>query len=1137
MIRKFLFFLCSCVIAQVHLVAQNGWTPYYTGSNQQYYGIGAYSSTTWVAVGASGVINYTADHGVTWNLQNSTTGMPLNDVDCPTAAIAYIVGDSGIILKTSNSGATWIRQTSGTFMPIRSVHFRSSTVGFACGWAGNIFSTTNGGTTWSMQTVSLSANFNDVYFASSQVGYCVGMAGVIYATTDGGSTWLPQTSGTTETLNEVHFTSTTSGYAVGTNGVLLTTTNGGVTWNPGTAFTSYSIEALLFMTTQIGFCNTSANEAFMTSDGGVTWTTMSAPAFSVTDIELCTAVDAVGSANFGYVVESVNTDWSSSVNSTNSVLTSFVNDTLGYMHYSTGIAKTTDGVNWTSIYSPSSTYFYDIEFATDSVGYVVSQNAIHKTVDGGQNWTVIPTSATFSDLHFLSPDTGFGYESGLQRTYDGGITWNLVNATVIGGSAYRFFDQDTAYMMNGNGLHFTSDAGVTWIPLFPDGDKLSFANKNYGVVWSSSATTIYKTNNGGRSFIPLDHPLAGEVLRDVVYVDSVTMYIAGHLSSNNYPRIYKSTNGGHTWILQSCTYTNGISMLFDFPDKNHGYCATPQGILRNVNADSVFADNTGRIPDGYIRGPAPGISWSRHPIDPVFPYGPIEHSYYGETEVDYSGNVIVAGNFDDETALDSIYIGPNLNFGFFVAKLTTTGSIIWLQYFLGGNGITRSLVVDKNNDIIVSGTFSNSITIGTNTFTTTGTGTYVAKLDSLGNVIWSIGYDANPPAFVYQDIVLDDSGNVYMVGNYGAPFNFQSYSFPVSGGCYIVKLDPSGNLIWANYSSDGVNTEATSCAWSPDGQLVVCGKYNTTCSFNNQTVQTTDNREMFLAKFDSGTGVIVWLQNAYGYADDEATSVVCDPNSNIYMTGLFSYECRFDSLHWLFSYRNEGTFLCKYSPNGDVIYSQAWNYVYGSQITTDTAGNCYMAATVMDERYFSDTLVTPQYAYQTFVTKLDPVGKLLFINTIRGAVPFSATYDYVIFEDIEVSVSGDIYVSGNERGYSIDSLGNFSGGNALILYGFITKFGALNSATVGLSQDTFAAVSQLIVYPNPANSELIISLPGEKAEFTVQIVNAYGEIVNEVQLLNSTTCVLSVAGYAPGVYFVNVFTNSGVVTHPFTVIH
>lgn len=219
------------------------------------------------------------------------------------------------------------------------------------------------------------------------------------------------------------------------------------------------------------------------------------------------------------------------------------------------IRSTDGGVNWgvvSQIAVSSPGFLYDLVFPTDSVGYAVYMNPMSclKTTGAGNSWTQInfpivdvTTVLTWGGIPsklftFLSADTGFVCSGSnyLQRTYDGGLSWDSVHVAGThpnGGPYYIQFEgfgSQNAYAVTDIIFH-TSDGGQSWGTLgvglyadafdFPDADTGYFATCDF--IPNSTYTSWLRRIHGiGNS--PVDiYPLAYDVCpRKLQFLNSRT---------------------------------------------------------------------------------------------------------------------------------------------------------------------------------------------------------------------------------------------------------------------------------------------------------------------------------------------------------------------------------------------------------------------------------------------------------------------------------------------------------------------------------------------------------------------------------------------------------------------------------------
>jgi hypothetical protein len=183
----------------------------------------AYGAGTLVALGNSGLIRYSTDLGLTWNIGLSPTSNPLYGVAYGNGTWVA-VGTYGTVV-TSSDGQLWSLQSPADADISRSVAYGAGTFVMAADDASlgsKLLTSTNGGVNWTTAT-SPPAH----YVSADHVAYgngiwvAVGLVGRILVSADAGRTWALQNSGITIDLSGVTY-GNGMWIAVGNNGTIIT---------------------------------------------------------------------------------------------------------------------------------------------------------------------------------------------------------------------------------------------------------------------------------------------------------------------------------------------------------------------------------------------------------------------------------------------------------------------------------------------------------------------------------------------------------------------------------------------------------------------------------------------------------------------------------------------------------------------------------------------------------------------------------------------------------------------------------------------------------------------------------------------------------------------------------------------------
>lgn len=142
-----------------------------------------------------------------------------------------------------------------------------------------------------------------------------------------------------------------------------------------------------------------------------------------------------------------------------------------------------------------------------------------------------------------------------------------------------------------------------------------------------------------------------------------------------------------------------------------------------------------------------------------------------------------------------------------LVKYDTNGTVLWAKKIGGAERESSTgISVDNSGNVYVSAfSESNSVTSG-NLSISVGANNYVGafltKFDSSGNALWvkRFGNDNIYDGCRLSGLVFDDLGNFYLTGGFTSEtftLGLTTYTNAFPGGyeSFIVKLDPSGNII------------------------------------------------------------------------------------------------------------------------------------------------------------------------------------------------------------------------------------------------------------------------------------------------------------------------------------------------------
>ena len=240
-------------------------------------------------------------------------------------------------------------------------------------------------------------------------------------------------------------------------------------------------------------------------------------------------------------------------------------------------------------------------------------------------------------------------------------------------------------------------------------------------------------------------------------------------------------------------------------------------------------------------------------------FGDAQSQYSGDPQrrpsiaVDGADNVLVAGSFEG-----AINFGGGLltNLGaqnLFIVKLDSAGTHLWSKRFGDDQleaGIRGGIVADGSGNVLVSGSFEGTIDFGGGPLTSAGdTDFYVAKLDALGNHLWSKRFGDEMPQ-VRCDVAVDGVENVLLVGDFLGTIDFGGGPLISAGSAdiFVAKFDKLGNHLWSGRFGDVQSQRGYSVAPYDSESVLIAGYFEGSLDFGGGPLVNTGGFDLFLAK-------------------------------------------------------------------------------------------------------------------------------------------------------------------------------------------------------------------------------------------------------------------------------------------------
>lgn len=354
------------------------------------------------------------------------------------------------------------------------------------------------------------------------------------------------------------------------------------------------------------------------------------------------------------------------------------------------------------------------------------------------------------------------------------------------------------------------------------------------------------------------------------------------------------------------------------------------------------------------------------------------------------------------------------------ALFGTPGKALWLRDAGGsmGSGDAGRLAIDGQGNLVIAGTFSGTIQLGTTALTSLGKqDLFAAKISSeTGDVIWVKQFGGNGDDSA-SDIAVDSTNAIYITGKYESPsIDFGGGALSSKGfrSGFLVKLGADGSHIWSrNLSSSGSagdSVSATGVSVNSTG-VATTGFYAGSMTINGATLASAGNTDIFVAKFRTD-GMTDWVKSFGESMYDFGRDVALDSSGNVVVVGSFQGSLPIPPNGTLDAGSTKAALLLKLaSADGSALVSKRFGSITmeseGLAVAIDKFDNIVIGGGFWGSGDFGGNApLTAARLQDAFLAKYSPAGAYLW------ARPFGGTGDNESIVSISINTSGDIAITG-----------------------------------------------------------------------------------------------------------------------------
>jgi photosystem II stability/assembly factor-like uncharacterized protein len=578
------------------------WTTYSTGIVSRT--ISAADASTVVIAGVGGDVYRTINGGTSWTPMTSGVTTELLDIYRFDSQKLWIVGHTGTIIYSSNGGVTWSTQTTGTTQNLTSISGIDDQTIYAVSDSGQLLKTINGGTTWTITSYPSVGTVKSFVSATSATDVWIATLGgavdlVLYSA-NSGSSWSTSFSGVQLDPGCLKMKSNSFG-VFGTLGSTIRTFSQPLSWTQqygafrngsntinigeriqiglGSVYGGYNIyrdSSTVYLTNGASLTNANIAQADVYDLSSTTLPTALPPIVDgVTMTSGQTAFFSNLSANNGTVHKAaiVSPTWAFQLTDTSPLdgLIFAASTTTAYAVGNSGvIKKTTDGgASWVAQTSGTAQALRGVSgFGTSVAVASGTGGTIVYTSDGGTTWNTATTGVGnfLPRVQMISASVGYaiGYGGVILKTTDGGANWtSQTSGTSENLNGLHFIDSNTGWAVGANGtVRKTINGGTNWTTQTPGIGSFYLSVSAYDAsnVFIGDSTTgdMIKSIDGGANWTSVVVPGANSPY-SVVALGPSDLWCG-----TEFPKVYKSINGGTSWTEEYSAATGNNSPVLSF---------------------------------------------------------------------------------------------------------------------------------------------------------------------------------------------------------------------------------------------------------------------------------------------------------------------------------------------------------------------------------------------------------------------------------------------------------------------------------------------------------------------------------------------------------------------------------------------
>lgn len=380
------------------------------------------------------------------------------------------------------------------------------------------------------------------------------------------------------------------------------------------------------------------------------------------------------------------------------------------------------------------------------------------------------------------------------------------------------------------------------------------------------------------------------------------------------------------------------------------------------------------------------------------------------------GSIFLAGTFLANFQIGSQTLETRGEEDIFMLRTDANGNVRWAKRAGSRLGDEWSaMAADSEGNLIGVGSFWFDADFDATELTATQNpkAIFMVKYAPAGQLQWAQAINGTNLKEV-EALVVDDADNILITGFFSDSLTIADTTLVAAGDTdlFVAKFNADGALQWALRQGQSGDTRGLTMGLTSAGDAIVSGFFNDTALIaSERLIANTDDRDLFITRI-STTGEPLWARKAGGVFDKDPTALAVDDADNIYVAGfLIGVMTLSPDLSIQSQTGTSDFFMVKYDAAGNPLAARA----FGGALPQEPTDILVLNNTVILSGFYQGAMAFDGFSFDagfsvhSFVLGFDADLQTLWAKDITAD---DAIFAMQIAEDADAN----LWASGSFRG-------------------------------------------------------------------------------------------------------------------------